>query len=117
MNILLVDDTRTDRRIMSTYLSKMGHQVTLGENGLQAVELFKSIQPDLLLMDVIMPEMDGYQLAKIVKEKYPGVKIQLVSGYSDGRHVSMKDSVLSENLIHKPYRAEVLLKRIRELLS
>ena len=68
MNILLVDDTRTDRLIMSTYLSKMGHQVTLGENGLQAVELFKSMQPDLLLMDVIMPEMDGYEAAAKIRE-------------------------------------------------
>ena len=68
MNILLVDDTKTDRLIMSTYLSQMGHTVTLGENGRQAVELYKEIQPDLLVMDVIMPEMDGYQATEQIRK-------------------------------------------------
>ncbi|MCW8854115.1 MAG: diguanylate cyclase [Gammaproteobacteria bacterium] len=68
MNILLIDDTKTDQLIMKTYLSKMGHDVTLGENGLQAVELYKDIQPDLLIMDVIMPEMDGYEAAQKIRQ-------------------------------------------------
>ncbi|MDH5766213.1 MAG: diguanylate cyclase [Gammaproteobacteria bacterium] len=68
MKILLVDDTKTDRLIMSTYLSKMGHDVVLAENGVQAVSTYKEVMPDLLVMDVIMPEMDGYEAAQNIRK-------------------------------------------------
>ena len=68
MNILLIDDTKTDQLIMKTYLSKMGHEITLGNNGRQAVELFKEVQPDLVIMDVVMPEMDGYEAAQKIRQ-------------------------------------------------
>ncbi len=61
--------------------------------------------------------MDGYQLAAIVQEKYPAVKIQLASGFSDDRHVQMVDDTLHRNLLHKPYSSHVLLARMRELLG
>ncbi len=64
-----------------------------------------------------MPDMDGYQLAAAVIEKYPEVKIQLASGFSDERHLDMADNSLHEHLLHKPYHSKTLLKRIRELLE
>ena len=115
--ILLVDDEAALIQLASLMLKGRGYHVLCAENGKQALELLEQESIDLMISDVIMPEIDGYQLANIVKDKYPMVKIQLVSGYSDGRHVSMTDDVLSERLIHKPYRSEVLLKRIRELLA
>lgn len=69
MKILLVDDTKTDRMIMSTYLTKMGYEVSQGENGVQAVKLYKELKPDLLIMDVIMPEMDGYEAAEKIRKE------------------------------------------------
>jgi len=67
MKILLVDDTKTERLILTAYLEKLQHQVIHAENGHQAIELFKSEKPDLLLMDVIMPEMDGHEAARIIR--------------------------------------------------
>lgn len=64
-----------------------------------------------------MPEIDGYQLAALVLEKYPSVKIQLVSGLSDTPHKDMVTDDIHRNLIYKPYNAEMFLKRIRELLD
>lgn len=63
-----------------------------------------------------MPEMDGYQLAEVVQKKYPSVKIQMVSGFSDNHHVLISDKKLSENILQKPYQAKILLKTIRDLL-
>ena len=68
MNILLIDDTKTDQLIMKTHLSKIGHEITLGNNGRQAVELFKEVQPDLVIMDVVMPEMDAYEAAQKIRQ-------------------------------------------------
>ena len=67
MKILLVDDTKTEQLIMTAYLNKLGHEVITGENGQQAVELYKSEQPDLVIMDVIMPVMDGHDAAKEIR--------------------------------------------------
>lgn len=64
-----------------------------------------------------MPGMDGYQLSLAVQEKYPEIKIQLVSGYNDNRHVQMSNDDLYKNLIHKPFSSLTLLQRVRELLG
>ena len=64
-----------------------------------------------------MPEIDGYQLAATVQEKYPAIKIQLVSGLSDTPHKDLVDESIHRNIIYKPYDAEALLKRVRELLD
>lgn len=67
MKILLVDDTQTERLILSAYLEKLGHTIVNAENGHQAIELYKSESPDLVLMDVIMPEMDGHEAARCIR--------------------------------------------------
>ncbi len=67
MKILLVDDTSTDLVVLATYLRKMGHEVITCENGEQAFELFKLHQPDLLVLDVIMSGMDGYEVARRIR--------------------------------------------------
>jgi len=64
-----------------------------------------------------MPEIDGYQLAAMVQEKYPAIKIQLASGFSDDRHLNSLNSHLHTELIHKPYQAQTLLNRVRSLLD
>ena len=68
----------------------------------------------MLISDVIMPDMDGYELASIVQEKYPAIKIQLVSGFSGEHDVN---NILSENLLQKPYTAQSLLKKVQTLLQ
>ncbi len=68
MKILLVDDTKTERLILTAYLQKLDHEVVTAENGQQAIELFRSESPDLVLMDVIMPEMDGHEASRRIRE-------------------------------------------------
>ena len=60
---------------------------------------------------------DGYQLSEIVRRKYPSVKIQLVSGFSDDRHLKFKDKRLHEDLLRKPFDINLLLKRLHDLLD
>ena len=69
MNILLIDDTQTDLMIMTAYLKQLGHEVVTGVNGREAVELFKAEEPDLVIMDVIMPELNGYEAAKTIRRE------------------------------------------------
>lgn len=115
--ILIVDDEPALVKLSATILKQNGYHVFTAENAQQALNILEKESIDLLLSDVIMPDMDGYQLAAVVLEKYPEIKIQLASGFSDDRHLSMVDNDLHENLLHKPYHSKTLLKRIRELLG
>jgi len=66
-HILVVDDTATNRQILAVFLKKLGHKVELAEDGAQAVGLFSSKAYDLVIMDVMMPVMDGYEATRRIK--------------------------------------------------
>lgn len=115
--ILVVDDEQALRELTSEILKLEGYQVTCAENAKQALECLEDETFDVLFSDVIMPDMDGFKLASIVQKKYPLMKIQLASGFSDERHTMMSENTLNENLLNKPYNAVALLKSIRELCN
>ena len=116
-NILVVDDELALLNLTQKFLELQGYNVFCADNANQALDILKNNPIDLLLSDVVMPEMDGYQLATLVQEKYPTIKIQLASGFTDDRHNNLTDKSLHTNLIHKPYQSITLLKRVRELLD
>jgi len=66
-HVLVVDDTATNRQILSVFLKRLGHKVDLAEDGAQAVGLFASHAYDLVIMDVMMPVMDGYEATRRIK--------------------------------------------------
>ncbi len=70
-----------------------------------------------MISDVIMPDMDGYQLSKTASELYPELKIQLSSGFSDDRHLKYMDNTLHEAILSKPYTSDELLKKVGERLN
>ena len=67
MKVLAVDDNRTNLHILQVFLKKLGHEVILAENGQQAIERFESDNPDLILLDIMMPIMDGFEAARRIK--------------------------------------------------
>ena len=104
--------------LLESVLSKgLFNQTFCAENAQQALNILDDEAIDLMLCDIVMPEMDGYQLAAIVKEKYPHVKIQLASGFSDNRHIDMVDESLQKNILLKPFNSQALLQGIKALLS
>jgi len=115
--ILVVDDEEPIRLMSEEILLQNGYKVYTAESAKQALELLKSRNFDLLLSDVIMPKMDGYELAKIVQKKYPEVKIQLASGFTDNRQKDRKQELYFKQLLQKPFSANTLLLTIRKLLD
>ena len=115
--LLIVDDEAALRNWASELLSQKGYQIFCAENGKQALKILEHEDIDLMLSDVIMPEMNGSLLAAIVREKYPAIKIQMVSGFTDEGYMNMMDESFSKNLLFKPYNSQVLLKNIRDLLD
>ena len=115
--ILVLDDEEALRDLSTEVLSEKGYNVIAVSTPLQALDVLKSKKIDLLLSDVIMPEMDGYELAKIVQEKYPKVIIQLVSGFTDDREKNVINELYYKQLLQKPFSITALLSTIRNRLD
>ena len=115
--ILVVDDELSLREFTEEILTANGFKVVTAENAYTALDRLEEGNIDLLLSDVIMPGMDGYQLAADVRDKYPDVKIQMVSGYNDNHYTNEADEQLKRQQINKPFNINFLMKRIRSLLD
>ena len=115
--ILLVDDEPALLSLNCETLARQGFNIIAAESAKKALEILEHETVDLLISDILMPEMDGYQLSAIVKEKYPSIKIQLISGFTDDRNMGMVDENLQKNILFKPFNSQSLLQRIDELLN
>ena len=81
--ILVVDDEHSVRWAFEKALQKAGYTVALAENGIKGLELFKSFSPDLTLLDIRMPEMDGLHVLEKIKELNPDARVIVMTAYSD----------------------------------
>lgn len=115
--VLLVDDERSLRDLTKVFLTRHGYEVLCAESGEEALSILKNEKVDLMISDVIMPYMDGYQLASEVKKQYPTVLIQMVSGYIDERRTGLGHNSLHKQRLLKPVQMDDLLERVRALLD
>ncbi len=85
LTILLIDDDEESRRLVYTVLTRAGAQVTATASGPQALEAIKQHTPDIVITDIAMPHMDGYTLARKIREQLPNQKIVALSAFPAGR--------------------------------
>ena len=114
-SILVVDDEIAMANLAKDILVVQGFQVVVAFNAEQALTILEKQKVDILITDVIMPQMNGFELASIVKQKYPHICIQLTSGFTESQRISNQD--LHDNILYKPYTSADLLKRIHALLD
>lgn len=115
--ILIVDDEKALLELSKTILSTHGYEVCCVSNAKEALALLENEYVDLVLSDVIMPEMDGFELSHVIRHKYPQIKIQLYSGFENIKGKSVTNKVLADNLLTKPFTANQLLMKVQELLK
>lgn len=117
--ILIVEDEAAVRRFVRSVLEKRGYTVLEAGTGVEALTVVGSASDgvDLLLTDVVMPQMSGPELARKLKEKLPGIRVLYMSGYS--YDLAANHGILSAeaDLIRKPFDAPGLLLRVREALT
>ena len=113
--ILIVDDAEFLRMRISKMLVAEGYEVLEAENGLQAVEKYKTEKPDAVLMDITMPEMDGVQAIREIKKINPDAKILVISAM--GQEIHVKEAVMAgaSGFIVKPLKEEDIVKSIMRL--
>ena len=116
-SILVVDDEPALLELIKEILKEQGFFVFCAKNAENAMEIIKSQHVDLVLSDIIMPETNGYQLAKYIQQYDPNITIQLMSGFDDEFEIDENNLSLHCGQLTKPIRRQALLSRVKELLS
>jgi twitching motility two-component system response regulator PilG len=112
--ILIVDDSATVRKLISSKLEKSGHEVVSAVDGIDALEKIKEFLPDLILLDIMMPQLDGYQVCKLIRsnELTKDVPIVMISG-KDGFFDKVRGRMAgTTGYITKPFGPETLMKAV-----
>ncbi len=115
--ILIVDDAEFLRMRISKMLIGEGHQVIEAENGLQAVERYKAEQPDVVLMDITMPEMDGLAALKEIKSSDAKAKVVMLTALGQESVVLEAIKSGARDFVVKPFERERVLGAIAKLLA
>ena len=117
-NILICDDAAFMRMMIKDILTKNGYVVVgEAENGLKACEKYAELKPDLVLMDITMPEMDGIQALKKIKESDAGAAIIMCSAM--GQQAMVIESIQSgaKDFIVKPFQADRVIEAVKKVVG
>ena len=114
--VMVVDDAMFMRASLKMMLEKNGYEIAAeAENGAIAVQKYKEIKPDFVTMDITMPEMDGLQALKLIKQFDANAKVVVVSAM--GQEPVVKEAILSgaKSFIVKPFKEDFVLKTLSSI--
>ena len=115
--ILVVDDAGFMRMMIKNYLTKAGYSTIIeGEDGEKAVSLYKSELPDLVIMDITMPNLDGIGALRAIKEADPNAKVVMCSAMGHEAMVMEAIKLGAKDFIVKPFKQERILETVSKLL-
>ena len=116
--ILIVDDAAFMRMMIKDILTKNGYEVVAeAADGVEAVELYKSHQPDLVTMDITMPEMDGIEAVKQIKAVNPAAKVIMCSAMGQQSMVMDAIKAGANDFIVKPFQADRVLEAVKKIVG
>ena len=116
--IMLVDDAAFMRMMLKDILTKGGHEVVgEAEDGLKAIEKYKEVLPDLVLMDITMPELDGISAVKRIKAVDPNAKIIMCSAMGQQALVIESIQAGAKDFIVKPFQVDRILDAVRKCIG
>ena len=124
--ILVVDDDPDMREALQMILESAGYTVVMAEDGEECLVRLKEEQPDLLILDLLMPKMDGFEVCKALKDprysKYAGVPIVILSSVQEGvsqRRYELETGVHLDvdDYVEKPIEGSVLLERVGKIIK
>lgn len=116
MKLLLAEDDIDFGNILSQYVSLSGFEVILARNGREAWELFHSNRPDICVLDVMMPEMDGFTLAEKMRAEEPGIPFIFLTAKTLREDIMKGLRLGADDYITKPFDPEMLMLRINNIL-
>jgi two-component system cell cycle response regulator CpdR len=117
-HILLAEDDDSMSNFLTLALEKAGYQVTARPNGLEALAALDTDDHfDLLLTDIVMPGMDGIELAQQASRKRPSIKVMFITGFSAVTMGARKSEVENARILSKPFHLKDLVDQVEKLLK
>lgn len=115
--ILLVEDDPCFGSVLKSYLELSDYDVTLCVNGNEGLETFRKDRYDICLLDVMMPQMDGFTLGKKIREIAPGVPFVYITAKSLKEDMKLGYEIGADDYVIKPFDSELLILKIKAILS
>ncbi|MCH8271752.1 MAG: response regulator [Candidatus Marinimicrobia bacterium] len=113
-NILVVDDEPSYRKVMKRLLNTDGHNVTLAEDGIDGLRILQKKEFDMVLTDINMPNMNGWEFLEKLNSLYPDLPVAIITGYLEYMDsTKYKIDISTRKILRKPIK----LKDIRELIK
>ena len=118
-NILVVDDSVTMRKVSTRLLERHHYNVATAKDGLDAIEVLNSFTPDVILLDIEMPRMDGFEFASHVRHgsNVPDVPIVMITSRTGDKHRERADAIGVQGYLGKPYSEDMLIQTLEFLLK
>ena len=115
--ILVVDDEERIINFLRSKLKASGYEVLTARNGVEGLDQVQAQEPDLIVLDLLMPKMNGLQALKKMRGIRPDLKVILTSGYEESFHLRKEAEMVADSFLQKPYREELLRSKLRDLLD
>lgn len=117
--ILVVDDSPTILEVVKQVLQSEGYEVETAATGIEGLNKARSVKPDLIILDILLPGMQGYQVCRLLKfdQQYKDTPILMYSSRDDQQDISTGMSQGADGYLVKPVEPDVLLETIRTLLN
>ena len=113
--IMVVDDEQAILRLLSRTLEPEGYGVVVADNGRSALELLEDCRPDLVILDIMMPDLDGFQVLALIRERS---NIPVIMLTARGEVTTLRNALFlgADDYVRKPFHTQELLARIRAKL-
>src|SRR5262245_26207872 len=117
--ILVVDDTPANIQSLTAILKEKGYQISVATNGKQALDAVARVQPDLILLDVMMPEMDGFETCRCLKanEQWRHLPVIFLTARTETTDIVQGFELGAVDYVAKPFNAHELLARVNTHLT
>jgi two-component system cell cycle response regulator CpdR len=116
-NILLAEDDESLRRFLAAALERAGHAVTACGDGAEAFETLRALEFDLLLSDIVMPGLDGIELAKRAADLYPKLKIMFITGFAAVALHPAAEAPKQAKVLSKPFHLRDIVHEVERMIA
>lgn len=115
--ILIIDDSAFMRMMLKDILGKNGHEIAEAENGVEGVEKYMQLKPDLVAMDIVMPGITGIEAVREIMKKDPEASIIMISALGQEAMVKEALEAGAKDFIVKPFKKEKVIEAVNKVLS
>ncbi len=116
-NLLIVDDSQDVGRLLELILTRAGYNVVLAEDGREVMKLIKERLPDLVLLDIMLPHMDGYEVCSLIHQEHPSIPVLMLSSLDSQMDMRRSLEVGACEHISKPFDRTLLLAAVARHLE